>query len=162
MISQERLKELAGNKEKQNKRFFKRLKVRTPKNLDSKVHSLHHEAFTEIDCLDCANCCKHLGPRIAEKDAERISRFLKIKKDEFIKSYLQLDEDGDYVFQSMPCPFLLHDNYCSIYEVRPKACKEYPHTDRRKFQQLFSLTIKNTYTCPAVYEIVEGLKKIYS
>jgi hypothetical protein len=79
----------------------------------------------------------------------------------FKKTYLKIDEDGDFIFQNMPCPFLLPDNYCSIYEVRPKACQEYPHTDRRKFHQVFSLTLKNIYTCPAVYEIAEELKKNY-
>ncbi|MEZ5195513.1 MAG: YkgJ family cysteine cluster protein [Bacteroidales bacterium] len=162
MISQEKLKELAASKESQNKKFFKRLKAKTPRDLDEKVHKLHTMAFSEIDCLDCAYCCKHLGPRILEKDIERISKYLKIKKDNFIQQYLRIDEDGDYVFQSMPCPFLQADNYCSVYEARPKACREYPHTDRRKFHQIFPLTIKNTITCPAVYEIVENLKKIYS
>jgi hypothetical protein len=51
------------------------------------------------------------------------------------------------------------DNTCLIYDVRPKACSEYPHTNRRKFIQLADLTIKNTEVCPAAFEIVEDLKK---
>jgi Fe-S-cluster containining protein len=161
MISPERLTEMAKLKENQNRKFFMRLKARIPKDLDETVRDFHDTAFQQINCLDCANCCKHLGPRIMDRDIERISKFLKPKKDKFIKTYLKIDEDGDFVFQSMPCPFLLPDNYCSVYEVRPKACEEYPHTNRRKFHQLFSITIKNTYTCPAVFDIVEDMKKKY-
>lgn len=162
MIAIDKLASLAGKKENENKKFFSRLKTRLPKDLDITVHRLHDEVFSELNCLDCANCCKSLGPRITEKDIERISKFLKLKRDSFVRIYLKVDEDGDFVFQNMPCPFLMQDNYCSVYDVRPKACAEYPHTDRRKFHQLFNLTLKNTFTCPAVYEIVENLKMKYS
>jgi uncharacterized protein len=161
MIDIERLAGMAKMKEGENRKFFSRLKARIPGNLDGTVHRLHDEVFSKIYCLDCANCCKTLGPRITIKDIERISKFLNLKKETFTKTYLKIDEDGDFVFKNMPCPFLLQDSYCSIYDVRPKACAEYPHTNRRKFHQLLNLTLKNTSTCPAVYEIVEGLKKNY-
>jgi Fe-S-cluster containining protein len=161
MIALERLTEMAKRKESPNRKFFARLKSRIPNDLDSVVCDLHNRAFKQINCLDCANCCKHLGPRVVDRDIERLSKYLNQKKEHFINSFLKIDEDGDFVFQKMPCPFLLSDNYCSVYDVRPKACQEYPHTDRRKFHQLFSLTLKNIYTCPAVYEIVEGLKEKY-
>jgi Fe-S-cluster containining protein len=79
---------------------------------------------------------------------------------DFTNQYLKRDEDDFYVLQTAPCSFLdLEDNMCTIYDVRPKACSEYPHTDRRKFIQITNLTIKNTEICPAAYNIVETLKK---
>jgi Fe-S-cluster containining protein len=63
------------------------------------------------------------------------------------------------MIMSVPCTFLGADNYCSIYEVRPKACREFPHTDRKKFQQISNLTLKNVAICPAAYAIVEAMKK---
>ena len=54
---------------------------------------------------------------------------------------------------------LSEDNYCSIYDVRPKACRKFPHTDRIKQKQLLKITEKNVQVCPAVYDIVEKLKK---
>ena len=78
---------------------------------------------------------------------------------DFTTTYLERDSDDFYVLKSAPCTFLdLNDNTCSIYDVRPKACSEYPHTDRRKFSQISDLTIKNTEICPAAYNIVEALK----
>jgi len=84
---------------------------------------------------------------------------LRLKPQQFIEQYLRVDEDNDYVLQSVPCTFLGADNYCSIYDVRPKACREFPHTDRKKFQQISNLTLKNVAICPAAFNIVEEMKK---
>lgn len=149
----------AKDTHKQNKKFFAKLKKRPPKQLDNIMQQLHDEAFSRIDCLSCANCCKTTGPLFTDKDIERIAKHLRMKPQAFIEAYLRVDEEGDHVLQSVPCTFLGADNYCSIYEVRPKACREYPHTDRKKFHQIGNLTLKNVAICPAAFEIVEELKK---
>ena len=141
------------------KALFAKLKKKKPKNLDLVVADLHDEVFENVDCLECANCCRTLGPRITNRDIERLATHLKIKESVFVEKYLRIDEDGDFVFAEMPCPFLAPDNYCFVYDQRPKACREYPHTDRKRFYQLLDITLQNTYLCPAVYEIVERLKK---
>jgi len=150
----------AQNKEKETRAFFNKLKSKKPKNLDNIVHQLHDEFFENFDCLSCGNCCRSLGPRILQRDIERLSKHLKMKNSEFIDKYLRIDEDKDYVFKSMPCPFLDSENYCLVYEYRPKACQKYPHTDQRKFHLILPQTLKNTYTCPGVFEIVKQLKAI--
>lgn len=127
--------------------------------MDDAVLSLHHEAFERINCLECANCCRTLGPLITDKDIERMAKALRMKPSAVVEQYLCIDEEGDYVFREMPCPFLMPDNYCSIYEARPKACREYPHTDRRKFYQIYKLTVKNAETCPVAFEVLQGLTK---
>jgi Fe-S-cluster containining protein len=137
----------------------KKLKKRKPKNLDSFVHNLHDEAFETFDCLDCANCCKTIGPRLTDKDMERLAKHLKMKLADFIKQYIVTDEDGDSVFREHPCPFLLPDNYCIVYESRPKACREYPHTDRKRFYQILDLSHKNCETCPVVYDIFKEITR---
>jgi Fe-S-cluster containining protein len=146
-------------KRKENQQFFKRLKKVKPKVLDKLIHPLHEDVFACTDCLKCSNCCTTTGPLFMDKDISRISKHLRIKPSEFTEKYLRIDEDRDYVLQSVPCTFLGADNYCSIYQVRPKACREFPHTDRIKQHQLLKLTEKNIEVCPAVFEIVEKLKK---
>ncbi|SHE82892.1 YkgJ family cysteine cluster protein [Dysgonomonas macrotermitis] len=138
--------------------FYKKNKKRLEK-MDSIVHDLHERHSAEIDCLSCAACCKSLGPAIYDKDIERMAKALRMKPSDMMTEYLRIDEDGDYVFKTMPCPFLMPDNYCSIYESRPKACREYPHTDRKKFAQIYKLTVKNTSTCPIAYEVLKDLVK---
>jgi len=146
-------------KRKENKKFFRDLKRINSKKLDHIIYSLHQNEFECTDCLKCANCCTNTGPLFTDKDISRISRFLKIKPSLFTDKFLRLDEDQDYVLKKLPCFFLMQDNRCSIYDVRPKACREFPHTDRIKQKQLLSLTQKNTEVCPAVFNIIENLKK---
>lgn len=153
------LPERAKHVEKQSKLFFKSIKKSRLHELDDAIHLLHQEEFERIDCLACANCCRTLGPRITDKDIERIAKNLRMKPTEVINTYLRIDEDNDYVFKQMPCPFLGADNYCFIYQDRPKACREYPHTDRKKFYQIHALTVRNAQTCPAVFNILERLKR---
>ncbi len=155
----EQLPQLAKDKHKENKVFFAKLKKKPPKHLDYTMQELHEAEFERTDCLECANCCKTTGPLFTDKDIERIAKFFKLKPQQFIDTYLRVDEDKDYVLQEVPCTFLGADNYCSIYEVRPKACREFPHTDRKKFQQISNLTIKNVAICPAAYNIVEEMKR---
>lgn len=128
--------------------------------MDAAFQLIHEEVFAEVDCLECGNCCKSLGPRLTDADIRRISAMLKIKPSELTEKHLRLDEDNDYVFRHMPCPFLDAGNYCRIYENRPRACRDYPHTDRRRMQQILDITLKNTKSCPAVFEIVERIKKV--
>ena len=152
-------KEQTKLKSKENQQFFKHLKKIKPKVLDKLIHPLHEEVFACTDCLECANCCTTTGPLFTDKDISRIAKYLKIKPSKFTEKYLRIDEDRDYVLQTLPCIFLGEDNYCSIYDVRPKACREFPHTDRIKQHQLLKLTQKNIEVCPAVFSIIEKLKK---
>ncbi len=154
-------KEESQNRSKANKAFLEKLRRRKPKNLDNVVHQLHYEAFEHIDCLECANCCKTTSPIVIDRDIDRIAKHLKMKPSQMIEQYMQMDDDDDYVFRETPCPFLMPDNHCMVYEVRPRACREYPHTDRTRFHQILKLTWRNTLVCPAVLEIVEILRKKY-
>jgi len=157
----EQLPKLAQEALKENKKYFANLKKRTPKNLDYVMQDLHDKEFAKTDCLDCGNCCKTTSPIFTVKDIERISKHLKMKVADFIEQYLERDTDDFMVLKSSPCTFLDEsDNTCFIYDVRPKACAEYPHTDRRKFIQITDLTIANTFVCPATYNIVENLKNV--
>lgn len=154
------LPKLAKETLEENKRYFKKLKKRPPKKLDLVMQDLHDEEFSKTDCLTCGNCCKTTSPIFTEKDILRISKHFKMKAHAFTEKYLIRDSDNFMVLKSAPCPFLdLNDNSCYIYDVRPKACSEYPHTNRRKFIQITDLTINNIEICPATYNIVQELKK---
>ncbi len=154
------LPQKAKEKHNENKKFFVKLRKKPPKNLDYIMQELHEAEFERTDCLTCANCCKTTGPLFTNADVERISKSFRMKPQKFIETYLRIDEENDYVLQKTPCTFLEADNYCSIYDVRPKACREFPHTDRKKFQQISNLTLKNVAICPAAYNIVEEMKKL--
>lgn len=154
------IQSVAQSQKKDTQKFLKKLKQKPPKQLDILMQNLHEKTFSEFDCLGCANCCKTTGPLFTENDIQRIAKSLRMKPAAFENAYLRTDEDGDKVLQQLPCPFLGADNYCQIYEARPKACREYPHTDRKKFYQINALTLKNVAICPAANVIVERLKAI--
>jgi Fe-S-cluster containining protein len=153
--------ERAKSQKKTHKKFLEHLKRLKPADLDQVTNRLHDEAFSHIDCTLCANCCKTTGPLLLEKDISELSRELQMKPAAFQQQYLQIDEDGDHIFKSMPCPFIGSDNLCSVYDARPKACREYPHTQQRNIYQKLEITHKNAMICPAVAEVVEMLKEIY-
>jgi Fe-S-cluster containining protein len=156
----EQLPKLAAEAKKESKKYFTRLKKRTPKRLDYLMQELHDEEFEKTDCLTCGNCCKTTSPIFTDTDVERISKYLKMKVANFTEQYLERDEDDFMVLKTAPCSFFdASDNTCFIYKVRPKACAEYPHTNRKKFIGITDLTIANTAICPAAYNIVENLKK---
>ena len=144
---------------RETKIFFQRLKKRPPKKLDKITQDIHEEVFAQTNCLDCANCCKTTGPLFERKDIIRIAKYLRLKPAQFEAQYLRIDEENDWVLQQVPCAFLEEDNTCSIYDVRPKACREFPHTDRPKIYQIAQHTQKNVAICPAAFSIVEKMKE---
>lgn len=158
MIDPQKLPEQAAKVAQENAKYLKKLKTRKPKKVDALMAKLHNETFQNIDCLNCANCCKTTGPLFLPSDIKRISKRLKMKPIEFEANYLRVDEDNDRVLQQVPCTFLGADNRCLIYEDRPKACREFPHTNRPKFHQITAITEKNISVCPAVFDIMERLK----
>jgi Fe-S-cluster containining protein len=153
-------KEKALQDYKVTEAYFRKIRRTPPKQLDVVMEGLHEAVFAETDCLACANCCKTTSPIFRDKDIDRIARHLSMRPADFVSRYLHIDEDGDYVLNEAPCPFLGADNYCAIYEVRPKACSAYPHTNRKHFHQILSLTLNNTLVCPATYTIIKRLQAV--
>lgn len=145
-------------KAKEHQKAYRNMLEKSNKNkLLSALPDLHEKAFSEIDCLSCANCCKNYSPRFKHPDIRRIARKLKIKEGELVSRYLRIDEDGDFVTQSSPCPFLDQDNTCKIYEDRPSDCARYPYTDEDVVLKRIPLTLKNATVCPATYKVLEAL-----
>ncbi|MBR9922947.1 MAG: YkgJ family cysteine cluster protein [Bacteroidetes bacterium] len=139
---------------------MKRLERAKGKTLDTLADQVHEEVFEELDCLDCAGCCSHIPPMLNRTDISRIAKTLGMGTAQFQEEYLRMDEDGDMVMKTTPCPFLQEDNTCLIYEDRPKACRQYPHTDNMEFSQRMPLHKTNANHCPAVFHIVERLNAV--
>jgi uncharacterized protein len=154
-------KDLLPNWEKKSasrQKVYKQYLQKANKNgVLKQLPAFHEEAFSKIDCLQCANCCKNYSPRFKTPDIKRISRHLKMREGDFIETYLKVDEDGDFVVRSTPCPFLGADNFCSIYEQRPSDCQRFPYTDEDVFIKRQQLTLKNSTFCPITYYVLEKL-----
>lgn len=144
------------SKEKQKQ--FKSFLAKADKNkVLNALPQLHKEAFEKIDCLQCAACCKNYSPRFKTPDVKRISKHLGLKESVFIETYLRVDDDGDFVVKSLPCPFLGADNFCSVYEVRPSDCERFPYTDEDVMIKRQKLTLKNASFCPITFYVLDKL-----
>jgi Fe-S-cluster containining protein len=146
---------------KENQKVYKRMLEKGNRNKMLKaLPDLHEAAFSKIDCLQCANCCKNHSPRFKQPDIKRIAKRLRMKEGELVEKYLRLDEENDYVVKSSPCPFLASDNTCDIYEDRPGDCARYPYTDEDVLLKRVHLTLKNATVCPATFTVLEELLKM--
>lgn len=143
-----------------NQKAYKRIltKGANKNKILKALPELHDNAFEEIDCLSCANCCKSYSPRFKNPDIKRIAKRLGIKEGDLVAQYLQLDSDNDYVLRQQPCPFLAADNTCDIYEDRPSDCRRFPYTDEDVMIKRVPLTLKNSTFCPITFKVLEGLK----
>lgn len=152
---------LTGNWQKRaldQQKNYKKLLQRANKKAFLKAQpDAHEEAVAQIDCLSCAACCKNYSPRFKTPDIKRISKGLGMREGTFIDTYLRLDEDGDYVVKSSPCPFLGSDNACSIYEMRPSDCQRFPYTDEDVLLKRPNITLKNSTFCPITYLVLEKM-----
>ena len=156
----------AKDHQKSFQHLLKRLNQPAGKQLRNKIldklPELHEEAFSKIDCLQCANCCKNHSPRFKQPDIIRIAKRLRIKEGELAERYLKLDEDNDFVTKTAPCPFLAADNTCNIYEDRPSDCRRYPYTDEDVLLKRAAITLKNTTLCPITYYVMEKIEGTFN
>lgn len=118
---------------------------------------IYDEYCRKHHCTSCASCCKTLGPRITRSDVNELAKYLGMKAGEAETAFFRFDEDGDRVFKSMPCPFLQPDNLCSVYEARPRACRQYPHIQEEDFYSRLDLHAKNYFCCPAVRTVIDKM-----
>ena len=147
-------------KGKEKQKQYKSFLQRADKNKVLKqLPQLHEEAFEKVDCLQCAACCKNYSPRFKTPDVKRISKHLGLKESTFIETYLRVDEEGDFVVKTSPCPFLGTDNFCSVYEVRPSDCARFPYTNEDVLFKRQKLTLKNASFCPITFYVLEKLEQ---
>jgi uncharacterized protein len=133
---------------------------------DKLAKQLHQEAFQIVDCTRCANCCKTMDVALTDKDITRIAGHLGMTTEDFIAKYLEPGEEQGYDeekgclwIRQKPCPFLGEDNRCTIYDLRPAVCRDYPYTDKKEFTTRSHGHSRNALLCPAVFWIVEQMKR---
>lgn len=145
---------------KDKQKLLKNFLAKARKNeVLKRLPDLHKEAFEKVDCLQCAACCRTYSPRFKTPDVKRISKELGMKESVFIATYLRVDDDGDFVVKSSPCPFLGSDNHCSIYAVRPSDCARFPYTNEDVIIKRQNLTLKNATFCPITFYVLEKLEQ---
>lgn len=154
-------KENAERTDEENYLFLRSLKFEDYGiDVDEATKKLHQTTFQIVDCTQCANCCRTKTPKLDESDVERIAARLNMAPAEFIDRYLQAaPEEPPYRTRQTPCPLLGEDNRCTVYEIRPTVCREYPYTDKEGLSHRTMSVAGNALVRPAVYHIVQQLKR---
>jgi uncharacterized protein len=150
----------SARKRKSLSAFLDKLDTLVPEDMPKIVAKADATVWQDINCMDCANCCKTMTPTFTKKDIKRISAHLEMEPKAFMDKWLIKEADsGDWVNKKQPCQFL-KGNKCSIYDVRPADCAEFPHHNKKPFDA-YNETFKNNLPhCPATMTLVERVKKI--
>jgi len=138
--------------------FLTKVEKNPPLLLDVYATDIESQVWKETNCLSCSNCCRSMTPTYNMKDLRRIATHLGMTIKAFKEKWLYQNKQGEWMNRSQPCQFLdLKTNMCSIYEVRPADCAEFPHLNKRKMVEYMHVHKQNVQYCPATFNMVEKL-----
>src|SRR6185295_6362750 len=77
------------------------------------------EVHDQIDCRQCAECCRVTEVEITERDIEHLMKYLRIPRKRFMQDYTGTGEDGTLILKrtnEKGCVFL-DGNDCTVYDA---------------------------------------------
>ena len=145
----------------ENLRFRKYLK--THEWVERQFRRAAEEVHDQIDCRECAECCRVTEVQLAERDIEHLAKFLRIKPSAFVEQYTMTGTDGELILKRTEsgCVFL-DGNECTVYESRPGNCERFPHLLKGAGSipsRMWQFVDRATY-CPIVYNWMEAAKAL--
>lgn len=154
---------LEGEKKRpENERFRKFMKSQDSRDHSDRILRRIAEGIEEqIDCTQCANCCRVATVTISERDVDRLARYLRIKPKNFLAEYAEESEDEGIILRRSEsgCVFL-SGNDCTVYDARPDICQRFPHLVRGQgsiASRMWQFIDRACY-CPIVYNTLEAFK----
>ena len=151
---------LAEEREDENWEFRNWIKLEfgfDDERLMSVVRQLADEITAQIDCTQCANCCRETTTVVDDADMERLAKALGMSVPALCETYLEFDEDyGGRWLLPAPCP-LLDGNLCRVYDACPVSCRDYPHL-HNDFRAATISRFSNMFICPIVFNVIEEMK----
>ena len=119
----------------------------------------------QMDCTSCANCCRYSVVPVSKQEIERIAAHIGVTVETVVRVYTVPDPDtsGSRVLlnSSKGCAFL-DGNLCTIYEARPKACRDFPHVTVGNHSLGARLSSQGRWAplCPIIYNALEAFKRV--
>lgn len=157
------IRRLAEAKDRENLDFRRYLAAhRRP---ERELHRIAAEVAAQIDCQQCAACCRETRVDVSDAELAEIAGDLKQSPEDVIALYTEPDPaDGRRVLKQVggQCVFLDGSNLCIVYESRPKACREFPHLEAEEVSlgARMSSVCRNAWFCPIVYNTLEQYKHL--
>jgi Fe-S-cluster containining protein len=155
------IRRLGEKKRDENGRFRKYMKSRV--FVERQFRKAADEVHDEIDCRQCAECCRVTEVPLAERDIQKLAHFLGLSDKSFLEKHTARDEGGELILRrnAPGCEFL-RGNDCMVYEARPGNCERFPHLLRGSGSlesRMWDLVDRATY-CPIVYNWMEKVKAL--
>ena len=150
------IRALAEAKESENLDFRRYLTVHAPP--PHVFAGIAAAVALQIDCTECANCCRQTSVDVTQEEIEAIARHLSTTAAEVTRQYT---DGGKTLRQNASECVFLDGNLCMIYEARPGACRDFPHLsfEHASLGGRMSSIERNAWLCPIVYNAVEAYKK---
>ena len=154
------IKLLGEKKRPENERFRKHMK--SFDHSDRILRRIGEAIEEQIDCLQCANCCRVATAKVTERDVERLAKYLHLKPARVMADYVAKSEEEGLILQrdkKTGCVFL-NGNECTVYDARPESCQKFPHVVRGNgsiVSRMWELIDRACY-CPIVYNSLEAFK----
>ena len=155
------IRTLGDRKRDENLRFRRHMKSHD--HSDRILRRIAEGIEEQINCLECANCCRVATASVNERDIERLAKALGVKPARVVADYVVEAEDEGLVLRhdeaTGACVFL-SGNECTVYESRPETCQKFPHLVRGNgsvASRMWQFVDRACY-CPIVYNSLEAFK----
>lgn len=141
--------------------FLKKLAKKQPAYAKPLMKKAEQEAWKQIDCTACGNCCKTMTPTWKKSEIKKLAAHLGMTYQAFFDKWLFVDEEtGDICNRTTPCQFFdSKKGLCGVYELRPHDCATFPHLYRKDFFDQTDVYAANLHRCPATLVAMEYLEK---
>jgi Fe-S-cluster containining protein len=141
--------------------FRLRTYLKTHKYSEPRLRKMAQTVQDQIDCRQCANCCRVATTTLQERDVEKLARYLGLRESEFLAQYTEVSEEEGLILKRTEsgCVFL-NGNDCTVYEKRPDTCVHFPHLTQSKgslASRMWSI-VDRASMCPIVYNTLEAWK----
>jgi Fe-S-cluster containining protein len=153
---------IQGEKKRDENLRFRRF-MKSHDHSDRILRRVAEGVEEQIDCTQCANCCKVATAVLAERDVERLAKHLRIPRERFLAEYtMESEEEGRILkrTEEAGCVFL-DGTTCTVYDARPETCQRFPHMVRGSgsiASRMWQFVDRACY-CPIVYNALEAFKQ---
>jgi Fe-S-cluster containining protein len=132
---------------------------------DKPFQILASDVQRHVDCLACANCCRHSVVSVSKPEIENIAWCLGTTPEAVARLYTVPDPDAPtsrtLLSSGERCVFL-DGNLCMIYEARPGICRDFPHVavGTHSLGGRPSSLARWAALCPILYNALESYKHL--
>ena len=154
------IRRLGEQKRDENERLRRHLKRHV--FVERRLRAIAEDVEDDMDCTECANCCRSATVRLKDRDLPKLAKALRLSEQKFLNQYAEMTEDEGWILKRNAdgsCPFL-SGNLCTVYEVRPSTCEDFPHLVRGPgslVARMWEMADRACY-CPIVYNTLEAWK----